>query len=221
LVSMLAAVLAAMAILVGGIIHAAVGAIESAASVSSTADHIDPPQPTTTKYRLPVTDTDRSCWNPTRAAYPATDIFLACGAELVSPVSGIIADVRTVDAWNPTIDDPATRGGRSVAIVGFDQVRYYLAHFDQVEPNLVVGAQIHIGDRLGTMGDTGRTSACHTHFGISPPCDGDEWAVRRGVIWPYPYLDAWRNGQQLSPATEIAQWELDNPSGCAEAIARN
>ena len=61
------------------------------------------------------------------------------------------------------------------------------------------------GDPLGVMGQTGnaRKSACHTHFGISWPCDATEWAVRRGEIWPWKYLDAWRAGEQLSPVAEI------------------
>ena len=38
------------------------------------------------------------------------------------------------------------------------------------------------------MGDTGRASACHVHFGLSLPCPNREWWVRRGVIWPDQYL---------------------------------
>ena len=43
--------------------------------------------------------------------------------------------------------------------------------------------------------------------------------MRRGVVWPHPYLDAWRRGEQLSPAEEIAWWAAANPDACAEAMA--
>jgi hypothetical protein len=64
-----------------------------------------------------------------------------------------------------------------------------------------------------------RNSACHTHFGISWPCDTTEWAVRRGEIWPWKYLDAWRDGQQLSPVAEIAATEAEHPDACSLAAS--
>ena len=70
-----------------------------------------------------------------------------------------------------------------------------------VEP----GVRVDAGAPLGTIGTTGRSSACHVHFGISPPCPEREWSVRRGVVWPYRYLDDWRNGGQASPAEEVAR----------------
>lgn len=172
-----------------------------------------------TAYRVPVADVDRAGWGTTHAAYPATDIFIGCGASLVSPVDGTVTEVRRVDSWDPAVDDPATRGGRSVAIVGLDGVRYYLAHFDEIVSDLDVGDLVRAGDVLGTMGDTGRTSACHLHFGISPPCDGPEWRIRRGAIWPYPYLDAWRVGEQRSPVPEVEAWSTANPTACDDAVA--
>ena len=210
---------------VNAAVEAIVSFIDNGAIVSEQADRgkqstvTDPQLPTTTPYGLPVADVSGAGWSPTHSTYPATDIFLGCGAALVSPVDGTVLEVRRVDSWDPVIDDPATRGGRSVAILGFDGVRYYMAHFDTIEPDLAVGRQVQLGQTLGTMGDTGRSSACHLHFSISPPCPGEEWSVRRGVVWPYPYLDAWRRGEQLSPAAEVEQWVVDNPTACADAIA--
>lgn len=179
----------------------------------------EPTRPTTTEYVVPVADVERAAWHPTHSSYPATDVFLPCGSTLVSPVWGEVLEVRRVDRYDPAVDDPATRGGRTVSILGFDGVRYYLAHFDTIVDGLEVGDPVEAGQVLGTMGDTGRTSACHLHFGISPPCPGEEWSVRRGVIWPYPYLDAWRAGEQRSPAPEVASWSAANPDACAEAAA--
>jgi len=137
----------------------------------------------------------------------------------VSPVDGLVLEVRTVDSWDPDVDNPATRGGRSVAILGDDGVRYYLAHFDEIEPSLEADGRVAVGERLGSMGDTGRSSACHAHFGISPPCPEKEWSVRRGVIWPAPYLAAWRGEELVSPVDEVSEWIADNPDACAAAAA--
>ena len=172
----------------------------------------------TTRYLVPMADPGAAGWGDGHSGYPATDIFAACGAEIVSPVDGVVTEVRTVDSWDAGVDNPATRGGRSVTIVGDDGVRYYFAHFDEIHGEIVVGDRIGAGARLGTVGLTGRTSGCHLHFAISPPCPGKEWSVRRGVIPPKPYLDAWRAGLQPSPRAEVLAWSNDNPGACEEAM---
>lgn len=70
-----------------------------------------------------------------------------------------------------------------------------------------------------TLGETGPTSACHIDFGISPPCPDKDWSVRRGVIWPHPYLDAWEVGEALSSKDEVEAWFAANPNACADASA--
>ena len=84
-------------------------------------------------------------------------------------------------------------------MIGDDGVRYYFAHLDHVD--VQPGDRVDAGTALGVMGQTGdaRNTVCHTHVGISWPCDHTEWAVRRGEVWPWKYLDAWRKGEQLSP----------------------
>jgi hypothetical protein len=57
------------------------------------------------------------------------------------------------------------------------------------------------------------------HFGISPPCPGKEWSVRRGVIPPKPYLDAWRDGRPANPLVEVLAGVAANPEACDEATA--
>ena len=88
--------------------------------------------PTTTPYVVPVAEVASAGWGTTHAGYTATDIFIACGAQVVSPVNGRVIQVRTVDRWDPTTDDPATRGGCSVAVLGDEGVRYYVAHLDTI-----------------------------------------------------------------------------------------
>jgi murein DD-endopeptidase MepM/ murein hydrolase activator NlpD len=151
--------------------------------------------------------------------YPAADIFVGCGADVVAPVDGTVLEVRRTDDWDPAEDDPATRGGRSVTLLGLDGVRYYFAHLDDITADLTPGRTVHLGDALGHIGETGRASACHLHFAISPPCPGKEWSVRRGVIEPWDYLDAWRRGEQSSPADATRRWQQDHPNACAIAMA--
>jgi len=218
---------AAIAAAAGGIVGVGVTVghfIDDAATATEHADRgeqmtlTEAPRPDSTPYGLPVADHATAGWSGTHASYPATDIFVGCGAAIVSPVHGTVIEVRRVDTYDPTVDNPATRGGKSVAILGFDGVRYYLAHFDTIVPDLFPGGEVALGEALGSMGDTGRTSTCHLHFSISPPCPGKEWAVRRGVIWPYRYLDAWRAGEQRSPAAEVGRWLLEHPNACADAM---
>ena len=151
--------------------------------------------------------------------YPASDIFAFCGARIVSPVNGVVVHVRRVDSYVRSVDNPALRGGRSWAVLGDDGVRYYGSHMDQIDPAIEVGARVTAGTMIGTMGSTGDAGACHLHFGISMPCPGPEWAVRRGVIWPWPYLDEWRVGSDVSPRIEIAQYAAGHPTACADAEA--
>ncbi|MBW3603018.1 MAG: M23 family metallopeptidase [Actinobacteria bacterium] len=145
--------------------------------------------------------------------YPATDIFAACGTPVVAPASGVIDELLTDDTWDPAVDDPATRGGLAWAVVGDDGVRYYGSHMEALAHDLAVGARVEAGELLGTVGRSGNaaTTPCHLHFGLSPPRGPGDWEVRRGVVWPWPYLDAWRAGEHRSPAAEVAAWAAANP----------
>ncbi len=174
----------------------------------------------TTPYVVPVADPSEAGWGDTHSTYPATDIFNnGCGGTIVAPVNGVLLEVRRVNSYDPLVDNPATRGGRSVSILGDDGVRYYLAHFELIDVSLESGGLVVAGESLGTIGTTGRSSACHVHFGISPPCPDREWSVRRGVVWPYRYLDDWRDGGQASPADEVAAFVAEQPDACRRAAA--
>ena len=179
------------------------------------------PSTGTTPYGMPVADGAHAGYSHEHHDYPASDVFVpdSCGSSIVAPVNGVVLEARRVDAWTASVDNPATRGGKSVAILGDDGVRYYFAHFDAIDPAIEPGARLGIGQTLGQMGRTGRAGACHVHFAISPPCPGKEWSVRRGVIFPWRYLDAWRRGEQLSPVAEVQQWLTDHPDSCAQAMA--
>lgn len=172
--------------------------------------------PRQVRHAVPVQDAAHVGFSDTHHDYPATDIFHPdnCGAPLVSPVDGVVLELRRTDPWVSAVDDPATRGGLFVSILGDDGVRYYLAHLSAIGDALAPGFVLAAGDPIGLMGDTGKAGACHVHLGISPPCPNDEWWVRRGVVWPYPYLRDWLAGGTSSPATEVEQWVAEHPDAC-------
>lgn len=168
------------------------------------------------QYAYPIAGSTTSSFGNSHTGYPATDIFAKCGVAVVAPVSGIVGGLRRVDLWTQRTDNPWLRGGKFVSIVGYDGVRYYLAHLDTIGDGLATRSVVKVGQRIGTVGRTGRAGACHLHFGISPPCSKPEWWVRRGVIGPAPYLRAWQLGNGKSPVEEIRRWLGDNPSACED-----
>lgn len=133
--------------------------------------------------------------------YPATDIFCPPGSLFVAPTSGLIDFVSYEDRWSPANDDPALRGGISLAMIGDDGVRYYGSHLEAISEGLSVGMRVEAGQSLGRTGNSGnaRSTPPHLHFGISRPTTPEDWRVRRGQVSPYPYLRAWERGETLTP----------------------
>jgi len=184
-------------------------------STSTTTTTIDP---LTVRHAFPVDPSVTTSWTPeAHANYRATDVFAStnCGTHLLAPVDGVVDEVQE-NHYDRATDDPALRGGNAVAIIGDDGVRYYMAHFQAVDPAIVAGARVEAGQLLGEMGETGRAGACHVHFGLSLPCpdNPDDWWVRRGVIWPDRYLQAWKDGENLSPLPELQEWFAQYPDAC-------
>jgi len=160
------------------------------------------------RYYFPVNG--QASYGRTHHDYPATDIISPCGTEVVAVTDGIVLETSTVDTWDPKVNTGDTRGGLSISILGDDGVRYYGSHFRKIEAGVTAGARVRAGQKIGEVGQTGdaRLSVCHLHFGISPMCNGvGDWWTRRGAVWPWPYLDAWRGGQDTSPVSEIKAWQ--------------
>lgn len=157
------------------------------------------------QYTFPLTCADAR-YSAAHHDYPATDIFAPVGCPFVAPVAGVVDEVSRKDRWDPRTNRPADRGGRFVSIVGVDGVRYYGSHLSAVRSGIRPGVAVAAGQRLGRVGRSGnaRYTPPHLHFGISRPTGPDNWKVRRGEIWPAPYLDAWREGRDKSPAPEVA-----------------
>jgi peptidoglycan LD-endopeptidase LytH len=145
--------------------------------------------------------------------YPATDIITNCGNEVRAATSGVILEVTRVDKYRASVNAGATRGGLSVSIKGDDGVRYYGSHLEEINKNIQPGVRVAMGEMLGKVGRTGDASACHLHFGISPVCSGTgDWWIQRGILYPWPYLDSWREGGDKSPVAAVRAWEKQN--GC-------
>ncbi len=137
--------------------------------------------------------------------YPATDMFAPVGCAIVSPVDGVVDEVSTVDTWHSPPNLGATRGGLSFSIVGVDGVRYYGSHLSVLNSNIRPGVHVRAGQSIGKVGRSGdaRGGASHMHFGISWPTAHGIWWVRRGELYPWPYLDAWRAGVMRSPGAAV------------------
>ena len=133
--------------------------------------------------------------------YPATDIFAPEGTKFVAVTNGVVNFVSYRDTWDPAQDDPALRGGLSIAIIGDDGVRYYGSHLSAIQTGIRPGIRVAAGQVLGFIGHTGdaRNTDSHLHFGISRPTTPEDWKARRGQVDPFPFLLAWRVGQNLTP----------------------
>jgi murein DD-endopeptidase MepM/ murein hydrolase activator NlpD len=159
--------------------------------------------PTSFDYYFPVQPASLASFAEGVAShgYPATDIFAPEGTKFVAVTSALVDFVSYKDAWDPQKDDPATRGGLSVAIIGDDGVRYYGSHLSSIQTGIKPGVRVEAGQLLGTIGHTGdaRNTLSHLHFGISRPSYPEDWKARRGEVDPYAYLFAWRSGINITP----------------------
>src|SRR5439155_4840528 len=133
-------------------------------------------------YVFPVQPARATTYGRYHHDYPATDIFCPIGSRFVAPTDGVVNFVSYADTWNPKTDNPAVRGGLSVAIIGDDGVRYYGSHLSAIAPGIKPGVRVAAGQLLGKTGKTGdaRFTAPHLHFGISRPTTPHDWRVRRG-----------------------------------------
>ena len=147
----------------------------------------------------------KSSYSRAHHDYPATDILAKTGCKFLAPTSGVIDEVNDVDKYSWKNNNGALRGGLSISIIGDDGVRYYGSHFSKIYKKVIPGYRVEVGELIaliGTSGDAAGT-APHVHFGISWPTESGIWWVRRGMVYPWKYLDAWKAGKDLSPAKEV------------------
>ena len=160
-------------------------------------------------YTFPVSPKSPATYSQGHHDYPAVDIFAPAGSKFLAVTTGTVQDVSLRDRWDPKLDRPATRGGLSISIIGDDGVRYYGSHLQSVAEGVVPGARVSTGQVIGGVGDSGNAKGIspHLHFGISRPTYPGDWEIRRGVLDPFPYLEAWKAGRHHSPKRAIKKLE--------------
>jgi murein DD-endopeptidase MepM/ murein hydrolase activator NlpD len=170
---------------------------------TATPKRVLPTQPAQSVYQyvFPVRSDGTISYGKFHHDYPATDIFCPIGSTFLAVTDGIVDYVSSTDSWEPAVNDGATRGGLSVAIIGDDGIRYYGSHLSQIADGIAPGVRVTVGQVLGLTGKSGdaRTTDAHLHFGISHPTTPEDWAVRRGEVSPYATLRAWQRGEDLTP----------------------
>ena len=188
-------------------------------SPSTTPSQSLSPLPTATAqpryvYPIAVTPGCGNSYSHYHHDYPANDIYVHVGCSFVAVTSGRVDEVGLVNLW-PKIHNGATRGGLFVSIVGDDGIRYYGSHLSAVAPGIKPGVRVTAGTLLGRTGKTGNVNVGMLHFGISWPTKANVWWVRRGEIYPWPYLDAWKKGIAKSPAAAVrARHKVIGDRGC-------
>jgi len=156
-------------------------------------------------YAFPIAGCKTS-YSQAHHDYPATDILTKKGCHFVAPTAGVIDEVSAVDKYSWKNNSGALRGGLSVSMIGDDGVRYYGSHFSKIYSKIVPGYRVETGELIALVGTSGDAAglAPHVHFGISWPSKAGIWWVRRGEIYPWKYLDAWKVGKDLNPAKEVS-----------------
>ena len=177
--------------------------VDPTSSTLSSTTTTPPPtsEPRPAPHVFPLVPGDACSYTDGHHDYPASDIFCPVGTTFVAVIDGVVDFVSREDRWDPAVDDPALRGGRSVAVIGDDGVRYYGSHLSSVADGIEPGVRVRAGQALGATGDSGNAAGTdpHLHFGLSHPTTPDDWVVRRGEVNPFPYLEAWRRGEDVTP----------------------
>ncbi|WP_405152110.1 peptidoglycan DD-metalloendopeptidase family protein [Sphaerisporangium sp. NBC_01403] len=167
---------------------------------------VPPPRLSRFSYVFPV----RGCrvsYARKQLVLPKTTIWAGKGCSFVAPVSGTVREVNVRNRWQSSTDHGADREGRFVSIVGADGVLYLGGHLESVAQGLKPGMGVSAGQVLGQIGDSGnaRGGGSNLYFAMSWATPSTLWWVRRGMVDPWNYLDAWLTGNPtLSPAQQVA-----------------
>ncbi|MFC4059503.1 M23 family metallopeptidase [Planomonospora corallina] len=165
---------------------------------------VPPPKVSEFTYTFPVQGCETS-YQSKLLVLPKTTIWAPKGCSFVSPVDGVVHEVNTKNRWRPSTDKGQDREGRFVTVLGEDGVLYLGGHLDAVAPGIAPGTRVKAGQVLGQVGNSGnaRATASNLYFAISWKTEPSLWWVRRGMVEPWDYLDAWLKGNRtLSPAAE-------------------
>ncbi|HEY9525029.1 MAG TPA: M23 family metallopeptidase [Thermopolyspora sp.] len=165
---------------------------------------VPPPQLSSYDYVFPLKGCKVS-YARKKLVLPKTTIWAGRGCEFVAPIDGTVHQVDVQNRWTPSTDRGPDRVGRFVSIIGKDGVRYLGGHLDSVANGLRPGVKVKAGQMLGRVGNTGdaRDTATNLYFAVSWETPAGYWWIRRGMVTPWKYLDAWRDGNRTySPRKE-------------------
>ncbi|MGW0807430.1 M23 family metallopeptidase [Nonomuraea sp. NPDC002799] len=165
---------------------------------------VPPPKMSKHTYTYPVKGC-KSTFQRKLLVLPKSTIWAGQGCAFVAPIGGVVDEVSVQNRWSPATDAGADREGRFVTIIGDDGVRYLGGHLDTVADGVRPGVRVKAGQLLGRVGRTGnaRDTGTNLYFGISWKTGPSFWWVRRGMVEPWDYLDAWKSGNRTySPREE-------------------
>ncbi|MGW0198506.1 M23 family metallopeptidase, partial [Nonomuraea sp. NPDC003201] len=180
---------------------------------------VPPPKMSKYEYTFPVKGC-KTTYQRQLLVLPKTTIWAPQGCAFVAPIDGVVDEVNLQDKWSPSTDAGAAREGRFVTIIGKDGVRYLGGHLDAVADGVRPGVPVKAGQLLGRVGRTGnaRETGPNLYFAISWKTGPAFWWVRRGMVKPWDYLDAWATGNRTySPREETLalRGKLGETPGCA------
>lgn len=168
-----------------GVFSISVG-IAEASSTSSGGLSVKPPAsaaPTSTRGAFPVRGS--VTWGDGIGAgrgHQGQDLLARCARPIVAAQTG---RVRLVSYQ-------AGGAGNYVVVRGtttkFDYVYMHMLR----KPSLRAGQIVRVGQRIGLVGSTGRSSACHLHFEM---WTRPGWYKGGDVSDPVPYLRTWRRSR--------------------------
>ncbi|SDG19769.1 Murein DD-endopeptidase MepM and murein hydrolase activator NlpD, contain LysM domain [Sinosporangium album] len=165
---------------------------------------VPPPKVSKYTYTFPVKGC-RTTYARELLMVAKSTIWADRGCAFVSPVDGVVDEVQTVNRWSSSTDRGPDREGLFVTVIGADGVRYLGGHLESVAPGIRPGTKVKAGRQLGRIGNSGnaQSTASNLYFAISWKTSPHYWWIRRGMVKPWDYLDAWRSGNPtLSPREE-------------------
>jgi peptidoglycan LD-endopeptidase LytH len=179
---------------------------QSAEEPPQGEDPVEVPPPKLSKYTytFPVKGC-KTTYQRKLLVLPKTTIWAGQGCAFVAPIGGVVDEVNIQNRWKPSTDAGADREGRFVTIIGDDGVRYLGGHLDSVADGIRQGVRVKAGQPLGRVGRSGnaRDAGPNLYFAISWKTGPAFWWVRRGMVKPWDYLDAWKSGNRtFSPREE-------------------
>ncbi|MEV4356799.1 M23 family metallopeptidase [Nonomuraea sp. NPDC049625] len=180
---------------------------------------VPPPKMSKYEYTFPVKGC-KTTYQRQLLVLPKTTIWAPQGCAFVAPIGGVVDEVNLQDKWSSSTDAGAAREGRFVTIIGEDGVRYLGGHLDTIADGVRPGVPVKAGQLLGRVGRTGnaRETGPNLYFAISWKTGPAFWWVRRGMVKPWDYLDAWATGNRTySPREETLalRGKLGETPGCA------